>query len=443
MTILSTAAFGAGKQYPPKRDMGRVQKFEKYYRWSQGEFIGQSITPQLRFEETPAPLKLRANFFAVVKEFWADSVGGRPVIEGGNSPREADFLARISSNLAEATALVVGDLIRYGVGVFYSRAPLQIQALDPRFYYPIAPAYDSTLSEGAVVAYPFNDDPDEFDATNNRLYIAEHTRTPQARIAKLDGLTIAETMTKLEQQPFVEGQVVPVAIGEGIFGRSDYIDIAPYIFALAELETNLDEALGRHVDPHLSVPEGSLQLNELGQASLAKSGMVLPQPDGHTVAPSYVNFDPDWGAAHEAIDRYVGRILRLCKISEIFFSSRKFEGLSIPSGAALRRMATMSVQRLQLIQQALTEAYRRVLPAQAALLRDAGGELIPINGDELSVTWPPPFSTGIDEGENIRALRDSGALSQELALQLVENISRREAESKIRQERRENNNADG
>lgn len=434
MTVLNTASFHSGKQYPPQRMMSRIQDYEKYYRWSQGDFICQTATPQLRFESNPAPLALRGNFFAVVKDFWANSVG-RPVIEAeDNNPRAADFLAKLSPNLAEATALVTGDLIRYGIGVLYSPAPLQIQALDPRYFYPIAPAYAPSMATGeAVVAYPFNDNPDEYDNTHNKLFIAEHTREPQARIAKLDGLTIGATVETLNPI-FVDGQVVPVMLGDA---RSDYIDIAPYVFALSKLETELDSGLSRHINPHLSVPENSLIADATGKITLQKDGMVIPTPDNAST-PAYVTFEPSWPGHHEAVDRYIGRILRFSKISEIFFSARKFEGLSVPSGAALRRLATTSVQRLQLIQSALTEAYRRVLPAQAALLAAGGGERIPIS--DISVTWPPAFSTAMDEGDNVRALIDSGALSRELALQLVEGISRREAENKLQQGGNDNAN---
>ena len=63
---------------------------------------------------------------------------------------------------------------------------------------------------------------------------------------------------------------------------------------------------------------------------------------------------------------------------------------------------------------------------------------IPFERDKISFKWPAELSSGTtDEADSIRALVDSGALTQETALQLVERISSSEAEAIVAKEQRE------
>ena len=74
-------------------------------------------------------------------------------------------------------------------------------------------------------------------------------------------------------------------------------------------------------------------------------------------------------------------------------------------------------------------AYKRVIVAQSQVMADAGGEVFTVDPDRISFVWPPAFSSGLsDEADAIATLVNAGALSQETALQLVENMSRKQAE---------------
>ena len=70
-----------------------------------------------------------------------------------------------------------------------------------------------------------------------------------------------------------------------------------------------------------------------------------------------------------------------------------------------------------------------VIAAHASLLAASGGETLMIDPSKLSYTWGPEFGTGMtDEADALATLVQSGALTRETALQLVERIGRREAE---------------
>ena len=62
--------------------------------------------------------------------------------------------------------------------------------------------------------------------------------------------------------------------------------------------------------------------------------------------------------------------------------SRHTAGRAAESGAALRRLAVISVNRLKAIREELTAAWLRVIPAQALLLAAQGGEAITIDADQ-------------------------------------------------------------
>lgn len=432
--------FYEGKEYPPENERARISLFEKFWRWSNRSYVGLdpnvSRPTQLQFAIPAQAQRLQPNMFRFVMDFWADAVGEPPVIEyTDDNQRVSDFISRLASPLAKATTLVVADLIRYGVAVFYSRHALIPEVLDPRFWFPVAPGYEAdNVSYGDVVAYPYNSGVGNA-MDNNRLFIAAHLATePWAKIVELKGLTIGNTLQVLKDFKFVPNAVVPLTLGSGgRYGVSDFADIAEYVAELHRRESSISESLDRHANPHLAVSQGSVQPTETGDIELSKEGSVLFIPDGERVVPQYVQWSPDFTAHQDAILRAEQRILRLSQIAPILATPGAIaNGLSIPSGSALRRLALISVNRLRVIRQALTEAYKRVIPAQAQLYAEMGGERIAIDGDKINVTWPPPFGTGYqDEADAIAALVGSGAMSRELALQLVEQSSRREAERKI------------
>ena len=103
---------------------------------------------------------------------------------------------------------------------------------------------------------------------------------------KLSSLTIDDLLVT-RVMPGVPGLITPIRSREGFYGTSDFEDIAEYVAELHRRESGISEALDRHVNPHLAVPEGSLQANPDGSVTLSADGMVIPIPDGGE-HPAYV-----------------------------------------------------------------------------------------------------------------------------------------------------------
>ena len=402
--------FGSGQEFPPARERGRVHQFDQWWRWSQRSYVGLDPqtggTPQAQFnvDGRRQMQRLAPNMFRFIMEFWADAVAvDEPVVEYEGGGRGQDFCDRIMPALMRASRLVTADMVRYGVGVFWSRHALAPEAIDPRFWFPIRPASDPYDSLGEVVATPWADRP---NGNLDRLTVYEYPEEdgvggPATRTTyKLEGLTIGAAMTP--RAPIgVDGmgRVVPVRAREGVYGTSDFVDAAEYVAELHRRESSISTALDRHANPHLAVPEGSLTVNADGSVTVNNEGMVIPVPEGSN-PPSYVTWDADFRAQENGIARAEQRILRGSNIAPILATPGEFALRGgLPSGSALRRLAVISVNRLKSIRAELTEAWRRVIPAQAVLLAEQGGERIAIDAERIRVEWPPEFSTVDDEIE--------------------------------------------
>ena len=435
------SAFAVGSEFPPERERGRIYQFDRFYRWSNHQYVGflpqEDEALQLRFNVSgrQSSYRLAPNMFRFIMRFWGDAIAEPPVLDYEGSDRIGEFLKLLGPSLARASRLVVHDMIRYGVGVFWSRHPMIPESIDPRFWFPIRPAHDEHGEGGNVIAYPYTVKP---DSANDHIFIASYDEEGNAtgRLHKLDGLTISSQVGTTEV-PSVEGAVVAIRTGEGFYGTSDYIDSAEYVAELVRREGSISAALDRHANPHLAVPEGSLQVDANGNVTIAQDGMVIPVPDGGAM-PAYVTWEAHFDAQTEAISRAEQRILRFSQIAPILATPGEFQLRGgLPSGAALRRLAVISVNRLSSIRQSLDEAYRQVIPAQAALLGESGGEKLVLEPDKIGITWPPPFGTGTDEAEAIATLVNAGAMSKETALQLTERISRSEAEEQAQEQQQQ------
>jgi len=448
--ITGVREFGKGQQYPPEHEMPRVALMEKYFRWSHGHFIGldpdDAQPTQRQFQSQPTPKRLQPNMLQYLIRFWSDAFGEPPIIEiAGDNPRAQEFVNRLQPALQAATQGVIGDVIRYGCSFFWNRHALLPERLDPRYVFPQYPGYESdNVSYSDVVAIPYSSGEKSVYA-NDRIFIAEHVPIePRARIAKLDGLTIGSTIQELKEFKFVPAAVVPVIYGGGRWGRSDFELAGQYVAELARRESAISEALDLHVKPHLAVPQGSLEDDESGNVQIRKDGLVIPIPDGERISPAFVSWEADFTAHESAIQRAEQRILRFSQIAPILATPGNVAaGLSIPSGSALRRLSVVSCNRLFVLRSLVAEAYKRVIPAQAMLFNAMGGELINIDGDDITVSYAPPFSSGLDtdSADSVAALVGSGSLTRVQALQITTGVSRDEAERLIQEEDSRNDNA--
>ena len=175
--ITSVNDLGQGKSYPPMRESGRIEQFDRWFRWSKREYIGLDPEAyqelQRRFSETQGSQvrRLSPNMFRFVMRFWQDAVSSEPpIFDYDGSDREQAFVERIRPSLLEATREAIGDVIRYGCGVFHNRRPLLVEALDPRFWHPVRPAFDENEVEAEIIAYPFASG--EEASNHDRIYLS-------------------------------------------------------------------------------------------------------------------------------------------------------------------------------------------------------------------------------------------------------------------------------
>ena len=406
----SFGEFAAGKQFPPERERNRIEQFDRWWRWSHRSFVGldpAAPAPSAGQEQFDVAgrrqaRRLSPNLFRFIMEFWGDAVAtDAPVVTYDGGGRPQDFVDRILQPLMRASRLAVSDLVRYGVGVFWSRHALMPEALDPRFWYPIRPAFDPYQAIGEVVATPYSSKP---NVVTDRVMIYRYPVDGPAvrRPHTLDGMTIGGAggaEEKLAEE--ADGLVVPVTAREGVYGTSDFIDAAEYVAELHRRESSISQALDRHANPHLAVPEGSMRVSADGKVTIDSDGMVIPVPEGtRNNIPAYVTWDASFDAQESAIARAEQRVLRMSNIAPILATPGEFALRGgLPSGAALRRLAVISVNRLKAIREELSTAWKRVLPAQARLWGEQGGERLAFDVERLTIEWPPEFSTIDDEIE--------------------------------------------
>ena len=96
---------------------------------------------------------------------------------------------------------------------------------------------------------------------------------------------------------------------------------------------------------------------------------------------------------------------------------------NIPSGAALRRMAIPTVNRIRSMRASLTDGIRFTIAGQADLIAASGGERYVVDPDKISLRWPPELSAGLgDEAEAITMLVQAGLLERETAIQMISDV---------------------
>ena len=397
--------FATGRPFPPERERNRISQFDQWWRWSQRSYVGldpespQPTQGQFDIAGRRQVRRLSPNLFRFIMEFWGDAVSvDAPVVTYEGGSRQQQLIDRLMPALMRASRLVTSDLIRYGCGVFWSRHALAPEALDPRFWFPVRPAQDPYQELGEVVATPWSSQPN-----GNLDRVEVYAYQPERAAAKasfvLEGMTLGGQLEASTLGVEADGLVVPVRSREGVYGTSDFLDAAEYVAELHRRETSISSALDRHAKPHLAVPEGSLSVNADGSVTVEQDGMVIPVPDGG-VMPAYVVWDASFRAQEDGIARAEQRILRMSSIAPILATPGEFALRGgLPSGAALRRLAVISVNRLKAIREELTAAWLRVIPAQARLLAAQGGEAITLDADAINIEWPPEFSTVDDEIE--------------------------------------------
>lgn len=453
MPINKAEDIGTGLMFPPERERQRVEVMERYARYSDRRYAGLNA-------ENADNLRLRPNIFRWLMNFWRDAViSDAPVVRYEGNDRINELIEAIRPSLMEATGLVIADLVRYGTGVYVNRRPMLVNVVDPRYWYPVRAPDDNDEGIVDVIAYPFasgNQRAQNVSGTAERSF--QPSNTPPAwdtltkpgdfglfpdslsmtvfdgeggavkRIYRFEGRTVGEQEGEQVTLPAGAPAVVSVREGDGFYGTSDFADILEYVAELHRRESSVSLALDRHAHPHLAVPEGVLQTDANGRFIVRNDGMVIPVPEGSR-APEYVQWDANYEAQESSIMRASDRVLRFTAIAPVLVNAERGTTRALPSGAALRRLAIPTVNRIRNLRAKLTEAMRDVIVGQVELIARSGGERYAIEREKISFRWPPELSGGItDEADAITLLVESGIMERETAIQLLSKVNRSEAE---------------
>ena len=459
MTIVDPGYVREGSTWPPVSESARVRRAESNLRLYRGDFTELNTEAQqataLRFQagaNTPQ-IRVTVNMFRWVSRVWPDLVFGQaPVLDYLNA--EEDYaeggeavvrrLQKVLPSLVRSGRQVVKNCVRYGAGVWICRKPGLIESVDPRFWFPIVSAYDLNDVQGHIVAYPFVSDPNSVRidsssprgtsratgfSTPDKLRVYRFTMDGEtwmceAATFKYDGSTIGMMQDGWEQMACAQPPVHFVTLeGDDIYGESLFDDMRSHVAEINTRETALSTSLDKHADPHLAVPEGSLQVDAQGRAIVNKNGMAIFVPEG-SENPEYVVWDPKYDAHVEAVVRAERRIASLAGISQLLVnvSGGGQQRIYLPSGVALRRLALITVQRIRSYRADLEDGMQQIV-------RGALSDRYRLEPDRVNVSWPPPLDDNApDDTQELIALVDAGIVDRASAAQEVNRVPRREAE---------------
>ena len=184
---------------------------------------------------------------------------------------------------------------------------------------------------------------------------------------------------------------------DDVIGTSEYQDIDGYIQELHRRESAVSEALDRHVNPHLAVPEGVLRIDEHGNVLLSADGEAISVPDG-AQTPEYIVWEPDMGAHENAMERALERIQRMTGIAPVL-AQFKESSINTPSGSALRRMAMITVSKIRTIRSKLDIAMRQVIGDNMEVARMNGIDAPMLEPEKINIVWSPPLAVAGEESE--------------------------------------------
>ena len=411
MALTTTDYVRPGATWPPRSEQARIANMRRWNDYYNGDY--RLLTPN-------EDLRLRRNMFRLVANFWRDTLAGDPPRIAVND-RADEFIRMMMSSLLAATRSVVRDLVRYGCGVFYARRPGMIDTVDPRFWFPVTNAADVDDVRAHIVAYPFQSRPEEPRVPDRiKFYIIEGSSCTE-RVYAYTGGSLQAMIGEQSIVPCPPMPLVPVISDDDdpLFGVSVYPDIAPMVSDLHRRETLMSLALDNHSNPHLAVPEGSLTAGPTGRVEIDRAGLAIPVPEG-AVMPAYVTWDPRMAEHRDALDRAVEAVLTHSGISTILYDPSIATG-SVPSGAALRRLAMPTVQRVRVYRDALSHGLRHVLSAAGMLYGLSGMEMFSFTAEDVDVSWPSPLNTGFsDDSQAAVELVGAGVLTPMQARNVIE-----------------------
>lgn len=419
MPLVDRNEISSGTAFPPERERARYNQMNNYYDFSQRKYNRQANDEKANLR------RLQPNIYRFLMSFWKDAVvADSPVFDYEGDNRIQAAIEKMVPSIVSATEEVVQDMIRYGVGVYLNDRPMTPLVVDPRYWFPVRDAADNTLGDIDIIAYTYRI---ALKGVADHVRVTYYENKAYEKVSfVLSGQSLG-TQTKSEKGKTGINPVIPVRLGSSFYGVSDFEDAEEYVNELHRRESGVSVALDKQANPHLALPESAVTVNEKGQAVVDISGMVIPYPPGESVVPQYIIWDASFESQENAIRRAEDRILKFGSISPILVDTNKTFGQL--SGTAIRRLARPTVQKIRNIRQSLTESIKDVIVSQFDLIGSLGNEIVSIDRDKISLTWPIELSGGItDESDELVALVESGAIDLATVIQLLNRVSRKQAE---------------
>lgn len=394
MALRSFNELRGGTQFPPERERSRVANMDKW-----------ALRSGRRFEDDS--LRLKPNGYRFLMNFWSGTVLSLAPEFRVSNARGQQAMDLLAPSLVHAAREVVADMIRYGMGAFVQEVPWVVDSLDPRAVFKVEkPELRQHIGFITALTYLVNTTQGQ-TADHIALTYYRGEEVALRRFYQMDNLTIGKSAARTERLPATPP--VLVVQGEGEYGTSDFEDADEYIKELHRRETAVSEALDKHANPHLGVPEGVLQQDSQGNYIISEDGIVIPVPEG-SQNPEYVTWDADFNAQAAAMQRAQDRIQRFSRIAPVLTAHRDetdTPGLSLPSGAALRRLALVTVQRIYELRDLLGPAMRLSASRAFETVRRAGGDAPMVDPDDIEIEWPAPLHVEEDVEESVGGQDDS------------------------------------
>ena len=378
--LYNFSEISTGKQWPPKRRQPLNRTWALYNQWYSGNFehfLQQNQTP-----------RITTNMFALVANFWRDTVVPEKIDISVPNTRVQDMIDALHDNLLLATRSVVTHMAVYGVGVYDNTRYLDPRAINPMYWFPVRSPWDYNESLGDIIAYPFIE---SANYSPDRLRVGKYQNGRGVENNyRLDGFMVTAALRRRETRPVPTLPCISVSLNNSLYGQSAFPIITTQVQELHRLESFVSASMERHSDPHLAMAESSIQRDDQDRPVVDTRGMVIPIQDNEP-EPKYVQYELDFEAMEIAIVRMRANIYLLSSIMPSLLESQENTNNIPMSGAALARLAVPTTVKVRAHWEVLEDAIKDVIMGQIEHAQ-AGPEVLPmIDKDDIKVDFGEPL----------------------------------------------------
>ena len=161
--------------------------------------------------------------------------------------------------------------------------------------------------------------------------------------------------------------------------------------------------MDRQSAPHLAVPNSAIVKDPVtGKYTIDTDGMVFPIDDT-SITPTYITWDAAFDSSEIAIKRIFSNILWSAEIAPtlVNISPEGQFSIQFPSGASLRRLAIVTVNRIKAFWEVLEPAMKRAVIAQIQLYNIMSSNPISVPSmTDIEIDFGEPLAVADDTETN-------------------------------------------